>query len=75
MPPTTYAIRDRLSENLARSPEGFLIARAATLARSAIYKPMLYKRSELGLGSSDDLVPLYRSREELLHKKFLHAVR
>src|SRR5579863_8976042 len=53
-----------LSANLARSPEGYLIARNSPVSRTAERTPLLYSGSELGFPSLDQ-VPVWRSAQEL----------
>lgn len=53
----------RISENIVRTPEGFLVARNVPIGRTGWQE---YRGSELGL-DSDDLVQVYRSPEEVFH--------
>ena len=54
-----------ISENLGRTPEGFLIARNVVVSRTATRIPQLYKESELVQGGSDIKVPVWRPRESV----------
>lgn len=64
----------RLSEHISESPEGFLIAHAAPLCRTAVNTPQKYLGSELGLRNDDRVYDVYRSPKEVLNKKFLASL-
>jgi hypothetical protein len=61
---------DAISERLSSTPEGFLIAQGAKVARSGW---QTYRANELGLSGSD-LVQVYRPREEVLANSFLASL-
>ena len=53
-----------ISQNLGKTPEGYLIARNCTLARTTTQTPQMYKRSELGVdGPPDEQLPVWRLPE------------
>jgi hypothetical protein len=65
----------RLTDNIARSPEGFLICRNARLARTATHEPQLYSAAELGIGNSlDTTVRVWRRPEEVFARQFLASL-
>jgi uncharacterized protein len=49
-----------ISENLAMTPEGFLICRNVIVSRTAVKTPQVYKESEIRNGGSDIRVPVWR---------------
>jgi len=54
-----------ISQHLARTPEGYLIARDVVIARTAVRTPQMYRGSEVGIANSDTLVPVYRAPSEV----------
>ncbi len=62
-----FAIASQLSSNLGYTPEGYLIIRAAVIARTATRKPQKYRGWELGIANDDSLHDVYRSPEEVFH--------
>jgi hypothetical protein len=67
----SYAYATRLSQNLARTAEGYLLCTNVILARSGIQQ---YKRSELGLDGPDTLVDVDRPIAEVTSKTFLASL-
>jgi hypothetical protein len=64
-----YLYQTRISDHLALTPEGYLIATACVLCRSGTQQ---YRKSELGERSdSDELVTVNRPVEEVTAPKFL----
>ena len=53
----------RISNHLSKTPEGYLICAATPICRTGSQR---YRASDLGL-DSNDVVEVYRSREEVLH--------
>lgn len=62
----------RLSENIGETPEGYLVCRGTPVSRTAMFEPLLYRKSEIGLGSSDTEVRVWRSPEALFDRETWH---
>jgi hypothetical protein len=63
-----------ITENLAKTPEGYLICRNVILARTATKIPQIYKASELGNSGSEQRIPVWRPESEVLSKSFLASL-
>jgi hypothetical protein len=56
-----------LSRNLGRTVEDYLIAKDVAVSRTATIEPLLYGERELDLGTGDELVRVWRSRDSLFN--------
>jgi hypothetical protein len=69
----SYAYATRLSQNLAKTSEGYLLATNCVLARSGVQQ--YRRRSELGLeGGTDELVNVDRPVSEVTSRAFLGSL-
>ena len=64
-------VGEPISQHLARSPEGFLIARNAIIGRTAVKKPQYYAGHEVGIRNSDQQVAVYRFPSEVFSPRAL----
>ena len=70
--PTVY-VADRISDNIARTPEGFLLCRDVVIARTATRVPQRYRGEELGLEGSREMYDVWRLPSEVFAPRALHS--
>ena len=69
MSTASYLVAERLSENLARTPEGFLLARSVVVGRTGWQR---YRGLELGLSDApNETVDVWRDESEVFAKATL----
>lgn len=64
----------RISNNIGKTPEGFLIARSAVVSRTATLEPLIYTENEIGYCNSGKQVRVWRTAADLFHPSSLASL-